>query len=343
MYGIVTFHDGINFGAYLQVYALQQYLTSKGIDNEIINYKSRRHWFNEYKFFLHTKRPRLLVNNIYKIYKFKQEQRRFKQTQFFTNPKVAKQKHYQAIVFGSDEIWNFNNALSGKDLFYFGKGLMADNFIAYSTSFGNITSGTVIDNDIRELLLKFTSISVRDENSVNMLKNIYPKSVPITLDPTLLYDFSNLERKCPYSNFIMVYSTGFNADIQRQVRSYADSKNMKLISVGWWNQFCDINVIAIDPFEFLSYFRRAAEVVTSMYHGVLFSLKYHKRFSLIIDPYRVNKLSIINRLKLSDRIYNAEGSLDKTMNEKIDYPQVEAFLLEDRLKSEEYLLTALKG
>ena len=63
MHGIVTFHDGINYGAYLQVYALQNYLKQLGIDSEIINYKNKKHEFNEYKCFLYTKNLKKFLNS----------------------------------------------------------------------------------------------------------------------------------------------------------------------------------------------------------------------------------------------------------------------------------------
>ena len=39
MIGILTYHDGFNYGAYLQVYALQNTLKDHGVENVIINYK----------------------------------------------------------------------------------------------------------------------------------------------------------------------------------------------------------------------------------------------------------------------------------------------------------------
>ena len=41
--GILTFHEGINHGAYLQTYALMKTLQKMGNDVYIINYKNRIH------------------------------------------------------------------------------------------------------------------------------------------------------------------------------------------------------------------------------------------------------------------------------------------------------------
>jgi len=342
MYGIVTFHDGINFGAYLQVYALHKYLLRLGIDNEIINYKNRIHWFNEYKCFLYTKNPKKLLSNIIKIYKFRKEQKKFKKTPFFSNIESYQMENYEAIFFGSDEIWNFENPLFGLDLFYFGKGLQANKFIAYAASFGNLSEETIIPEEIKILLSRFSNISVRDENSSKILRKFYSRQVEITLDPTLLYDFSAEEIDCPYDDFIMVYTTGFDEVTQRKVKEYAAYKNKKLISVGYRNKFCNINKIAVGPFEFLGYCKKANEIITSMFHGILFSIKYKKNFCLIIDPYRINKLSLLKILGLENRIRDTKDSLDNILSKNIDYRYVDSVLAREKEKSEAYILNSIR-
>ena len=50
--GILTFHDGINHGAFFQAFSTYSFLKANGYDVEIINYKNKRHWFTEYRTFL---------------------------------------------------------------------------------------------------------------------------------------------------------------------------------------------------------------------------------------------------------------------------------------------------
>ena len=47
--GILSFPSACNHGAYLQVYALREYLREKKYDVEVINYRNKRHYFNELK------------------------------------------------------------------------------------------------------------------------------------------------------------------------------------------------------------------------------------------------------------------------------------------------------
>ena len=65
--GILTYHDGINHGAFLQVFSSYTELRKMGFNVEVINYKSLKHWFWEYKCFLYTKHIKLLTANVKKI------------------------------------------------------------------------------------------------------------------------------------------------------------------------------------------------------------------------------------------------------------------------------------
>ena len=341
MYGIVTFHDGFNFGAFLQVYALQNRLAELGIENEIINYKNRKHWLNEYLCFLRTKDPVKLCRNIIKIVKFRKAQKQLRQTKYLSSAKALNGHSYEGVIFGSDEVWNYNNPLFGKDLFYFGKGVNSKKLISYAASFGSINKDDEFDGEASALIRKFSAVSVRDENSFAIANKITGTEAARVLDPTLLYDFTGKEVECKYDNFIMLYTTGLNPEAQKAVADYAEKKGKKLVSVGWMNRFCKINEIAIGPFEFLGFVKKADEIITSMYHGTLFSIKYNKQFCVISDPYRVNKMSVLKTLGTEDRIC-AGNDIESIMARKIEYETVNQILKREREKSEWFILNAVR-
>ena len=340
MNGIVTFHDGINFGAFLQVYALQNFLSNQGINNEIINYKNKLHWLKEYFFVLYAKRPAMLYSNLVKINKFKEVQKNLKMTNFSTNKKHL-QKKYDSIFFGSDEIWNFKNPFFGTDLTYFGQGLCADKFISYAASFGTVNYGDIIPEKMRELLCSFHAISVRDDNSLKIMKDFYSGTVEVVLDPIFLHDFNGeMESRQPEKNYIMVYTIGLDAAVQCKLKEYAARNGKKLISVGYLNSFCDSNVIGIGPFEFLNYLINADEIVTSMFHGVLFSIKFNKQFCIVIDPYRINKLSAVTKMfKIEDRIFN--DNFDDIFNKRIDSGFIQDVIEREKMKSKEFIINSV--
>jgi hypothetical protein len=342
MNAILTYHDGYNFGTFLQAYALQKKLTSMGIENEIINYKSWRHIYNEYKCLIYTKNPQLLLANIQKAIAFKKTHKQFTMTRFFTNMKDAPQKKYRSVIFGSDEIWNYTNPVVGLDLPYFGYGLNADKFIAYAISLGSLSADVNIPSSILKYLQQFDAISARDENSHLILSRYYSKSIEIVLDPTLIYDFDGEVINCPYDDFILVYGAGFDSTTQVKIIEYAKKKGKKLISVGYLNKFCDKNEIAISPFEFLGYCKKADEVITTMFHGVILSIKYARQFAIVVDPYRINKLAtILNKLKLKDRVV-IENNFEEVMRNKINYDDIRIVINKERINSEQFINAAVK-
>jgi hypothetical protein len=341
MNGLITFHDGINFGAFLQVYALQNFLNNKGIQNEIINYKNKLHLFNEYKCLIYTRRANLLYLNFKKVIKFKEAQKKLKCTNFFTKIEHFKKK-YDNIFFGSDEIWNYMNSFVGNDFVYFGKGLSADKFISYAASFGAVNYGDTIPDVLRELLRSFHAISVRDVNSFRILKDFYCGAIEIVLDPIFLYDFKmDIENTVHEKNYIMVYTVGLDPDVQNKLKEYAANKGKNLISVGYLNSFCNSNVIGIGPFEFLNYIINADEIVTSMFHGVLFAIKYRKQFCIVVDPYRVNKLStVVKTFKIENRIFI--NDFLAVFNTQVNHDFIHNVIEKEKIKSEGFIINSIK-
>ena len=53
--GILTYFDGINYGAFSQVYALQSRLVELGFNVKVIAYKNNKHMLYEYKSLFLTK------------------------------------------------------------------------------------------------------------------------------------------------------------------------------------------------------------------------------------------------------------------------------------------------
>lgn len=343
MIGILTYHDGFNYGAYLQVYALQNTLKNHGVDNLIINYKSKKHFFNEYFCFLKTKNPLLLVKNIIKIFKFLSAHKKLDLTEFCTDIQKARGKGFDVVIFGSDEIWNYRSPFVGKDLSYFGKNVPAQKFVSYAASCGSIDSNVEIDDDVKAMLSGFNVLSVRDENSRRIVSKVTGKQVDLVLDPTLLYDFSTLEKECEEKNFILFYGSGLTEQEENEIKAYAKEKGKKLISFGYRNNFCDVSAVEKGPFEFLGYIKAADEVITTMFHGTLFCIKYRKNFSIYTDEYRTNKLStILDLLGLECRRVG-ERPLKEIQDMPIDYDKINKILEEKKKESISFILNSINS
>jgi hypothetical protein len=341
--GILTFHDGFNYGAFFQAYCLQNFLVQHGIDCQFINYKNIGFTKREYKVFLKLRRPIYSMRNIRKILRFKKAQKKLFLTKRIFNQKKLYKLTFDRIIMGSDEIWNFKSHLIGYDPTYFSQGLRADRFISYAASFGNIEAYEDVPQALRDLLNRLEYVSVRDENSANIMRAICEKPVQIVLDPTFLVDLTHDAILPDERGFILVYGS-FSKKIIHQILEYARFVGVKTISVGYRLPWCDLSLDALSPFQLLGYFATCDCVFTTMFHGMIYSILNHKDFCMVETPYRRNKVgNLLYELGLSNRMINENDSIKDVFSARIDFLKVNKLLEEKRIHSKEFLLKALKS
>lgn len=339
-FGIVTYHDGFNFGAFLQAYALQRALDQLGFLSEIINYKSPSHSYWEYRCLFFTRRLKVIWGNFQKMLAFFRAQKKFRISRAVSDADGLSDLKYAHVIFGSDEIWNYSNPIVRLDPVYFGVGVPTARRISYAASCGSLPLDSVVPTVVSQGWKNFDYIAVRDENSKALVSRHVELPIELVLDPTFLVDFSDEEIECQRKDFILVYTTGFTPEVQKAVRDYATRVKKRLISVGYRNAFCDESVIGIGPFEFLGYYRAASVVITSMFHGTIFGIKYNKPLAIIVDPYRVNKLAtMLEVFGLRDRVTDAAG-LASILEHPIDYGSVNRRVTKEVEKSLDFLRRA---
>jgi polysaccharide pyruvyl transferase WcaK-like protein len=336
--GILTFHDGINHGAYLQCYGLYKTIENLGHDVKVVNYKNFKHWYREYKCFLWTKNPVLLFANIKKILKFKKSQKKLPKTIFtFSHKKVEKEK-FDVIIIGSDRVWDYKNSFFGLDPIYFGSFLNSKKLFAYACSFGCVKPNDHVPRGVIFGLKKFSKISVRDENSLKILKRITYKPVRLVLDPIFLYPYLEEEKICKYNNFILIYSYQMSLDQIKQIKIFASKKNLNIIAIAYSQPWCDKNIIAISPFEWLGYFRNANYIITSTFHGTIFSIKYEKQFITLPNISINNKIEYILKISgLKNRILQNQSDTEKLLDSPINYKIINRKISKHIMESKKYL------
>lgn len=307
--GILTFHDGVNYGAFMQVYSLQRVLESLGYDVEVINYKKFSFWVKEYVHFI--KMDGRFFKNFKKIRKFQEFHKKYLNLTPLSFSVNGKFDRYDAVFLGSDEIWNVNNPGFSFDASFFGRGLNT-RLISYAPSFGSTDESDVKLSKIINDLNRFDRISVRDYNSFHIVEKITGKKARIVLDPTLLIEQDSLAinpvKDHPY---LLVYASFCLSDFQAsEIKKYAKTNNLKVISIGFYQSFADENYIDLNPFEWLGFIKYANVVVTSMFHGTLFSVIYGRRLSILMTEYRKQKFSyVIDKLDLENNIWEKNNDL----------------------------------
>jgi hypothetical protein len=86
---------------------------------------------------------------------------------------------YDAIVVGSDEVWNFRHPWYGSKPIFFGDGLQTERLVSYAASFGNHSAWDGIHPEWARKLSRFSAISVRDENSRELVNGGTDREPPI--------------------------------------------------------------------------------------------------------------------------------------------------------------------
>ena len=173
---------------------------------------------------------------------------------------------------------------------------------------------------IRELLNEYDHISVRDTNTAKLVKKMTGKDPLVVVDPIFLTDLNFIDySKDKIEKFVLVYGTVFFKEDKTKIINFCKSKDLKIISIGYYNNWADENYIHANPDEFLSYVSSADYIFTSMFHGVMFSVKFKKKFWYSADPIRTNKIEyFINNLNLSSRsLVNSKNLSDDIYYESI--------------------------
>jgi hypothetical protein len=273
---------------------------------------------------------------------------------------ITKEPNYtpelDVLVIGSDEVFNCvqKNANVGYSPELFGKDSKAIKTITYAASFGNTTLAKLQQygkvEEIGTLLKKLDSISVRDENTAEMVKALSGREVEFNLDPVLAYDFigkcSLIPQIKPTEKYLILYaySGRISRDEAEWISAYAKKKGLKVYAIGGV-QKCADRYIDCSPFEVLSYFLNAEEVITDTFHGTIFSVIAKRRFATIVR--RSEGTSYGNEEKLTDllkrlggldsrAVYNIEDCL-AVQEMGIDYEKVQTILEEERAKTWVYL------
>lgn len=197
---IITFSDfNTNYGSILQAFALKTFLESEGHSVTFIKYRE----FNSSstKFSINQIRS-ILIKAYYWIYRSEKKRRTYnfkqfideylKHTRLYTSEEDLEQnlESFDAYICGSDQIWNIE-CLGGFREPYFLK--FADSSklkIAYAPSMGDYIPTADITYKISCLLKSFNAISTREKRSSQLVSEIFGKTVPTVVDPTLLLNRS---------------------------------------------------------------------------------------------------------------------------------------------------------
>lgn len=295
--GVLTFHRCINYGSYWQARHLVEGLRQRGKDAVLLDHHSTRVNRAEWKCALSPLLPARTPRSDHRLYarktrKFIQAFGELPRSRPFALENPAEMESYDLVVVGSDEVWNLRHPWYGGAPLFFGEGLKAQRVAAYAASFGNQNASEGLDPSWAGKLQNFARLSVRDENSRRLVRNAMGHEPSIVLDPCLQFgSLTAPENAVREDGRVLVYGHSFPGWYQQTVRQHAKARGLRLVSIGYRNDWADEQVLTAGPEEFAQAMAEASVVATNFFHGCVFAILNGKPFLCAGSEYRFNKIS----------------------------------------------------
>lgn len=347
--GIITVHDSNNYGSFLQAYALQAVCRDMG--HEVYFVRTRAKEFVKSTFI-----PEISLRELFRHPKSTLKNYRnglLKWKAFLSDQKIFREisseelDQMDRILLGSDEIWNVKVRSFQNPVFY-GKG--RTNVIAYAVSVGkadydDLQSYPEFIRDIR----KIPRIMVRDTRTQSVVEKICGFRPDIVCDPAFLIDGTlfrqkEIRKRRILDKYLLVYSYYISSRFQEKIQEFARSNHLKVVSVCFYYAWADYNIMC-GPMEFCSVIENAEYVITTTFHGTIFSILNEKQFVTLPASIKTNDLLV--RLNLKERIIDNDTDKEEIrellQERAIDYERINKEILNMRHKSLALLIDSIES
>ena len=185
---------------------------------------------------------------------------------------------------------------------------------------------------LKDLLSNLNDISVRERDLLDLVDSLGFADAHQDIDPTLLLtaddwiNMFNLKKYESGERYVLYYriKNSFEASA---LQRFAESKGLKLkiVHSKVMGEDTDSQLMTADPRRFLELMYNAEFVFTSSFHGLAFSLLFHKPFLASFTNNAERAASLLAALNLSDRLLQPNVEIPSQLG-KIDYDQVDSKL-----------------
>lgn len=268
------------------------------------------------------------------------------------------EKDYSSVIVGSDQLWLPVNVVAD---YYTLNWVPEDvNKVSFSTSFGV----SVIPEKYKEAYKKFLNrinyLSTREVAGQKIIKDLTDRDATLVCDPTLLFnknEWMSIQKEEPIikGKYIFCYFLGKNIEHRKFAERLKEKTGYKIVSlnhadeyVKYSDMFADEAPYDVGPAEFLNMIRNAEYVCTDSFHGTVFSLINNVKFFTFRRYNSKSKVSTNSRIdsllgivNLKERLINGDEDVEKEIEKKIDFENVNIKLEEFRNTSKEFLKNAL--
>lgn len=344
---ITITNNGMNFGNRLQNYALQRALEDCNAQVQTID--SSKNLYNS-----------IYLSRIRRILKIILTSRRRKQIfmgfDLFDKKYIKKanniryvrinehifNKQFDAFITGSDQVWNPHFEFNSE--FEFLTFADSEKRFSYAASFGINEIPEDRKQEYADWLKGMRQISVREKQGCEIVKELSGREAFLHIDPTMLLNaeqYAEIEEKPPHplpEKYLLTYFLGSKKpEYITFIEETSKKLNLAIFELGrpYSSQFLNIG-----PQHFLYLLKHAEYICTDSFHGVVFSLLFHKPFTAFYrDEGNISMNSridtILEKLNLKNRIYGTPAS--ERTQDIINYSEVENYIRIEREAAFEYL------
>ena len=354
--GILTYHRSHNYGALLQGIALREVLVRQGHQVTFIEYWPAYHRHMYALFSFHWMMSRKGFKRKWSYLKnciFNYSTRKIRKSNFdkfiseYIEPYTSSvDENYDVIVHGSDQIWR--KQIKTYNPVYFGKHeIKTKKNISYAASMGILPERESDRQKLKTLLSNLNDISVREHDLLDLVDSLGFTEAHQDIDPTLLLtadDWVNmfgLKKSESEEKYALYYKIKDSFDVGILQR-FANSKGLilKIVYSKAVGQETDSRIMTANPRQFLELMYNADYVFTSSFHGLAFSLLFHKPFLASFTNNAGRAASLLAALDLSDYLLSPKVNIPAQID-NIYYDQVDSKLNQMRVSSMKYLKSVL--
>ena len=372
--GIITFHRSLNCGSMLESYAIERVVNKIGFDSELINFSSngQRDLYSVFSKKKNIKKilkniiyAPLLIPHLKTLQRHKNNYEEFSQKYLITSNEDLNDNYnlnniyekYDEFIAGSDQIWNITIS-DYNDIYFLPFEENEKNKIAYAPSFGAKNISKYSDNieKFKTFINNFNYLSAREFNGKKWIKELTNRDAEVVLDPTLLLEVDEYKKIESDANidgeYIFYYSPTFDRKLDKFVKKVANKYKMKVITWSSKNYYikCEWKngfkmAYNQSPDVYLNLIHNAKLVITTSFHGTIFSSLYRKKFWILKnggmygDDDRV--LTLIKQLRLEDRLIKPNYDKNFDYLKDVIYNNYELELNKLKNKSYNFLKNAL--
>lgn len=363
--GILTLQSSHNCGSIMQAYALQEVLIKGGAAPEFIDFATSKQ-LEEYSVYTNQKGLKGIIKNLifwwnrsvltrhwndyhdYRLKNLKLSENSYTEESDVSN--IPEQ--YDAFITGSDQVWNVTIPDYNDIYFLSFKGKTK---MAYAASFGaRDPRKFVATEQIAQYLKDIDYLSIRENSGKKIVEELADRSIDVVLDPTLLIDEIEYEKaRCNSGiprgeKYIFYYATLHEPELDRFVKQIAKIYNIKVVSWNskeYYKKFVWRHGFKLTehqhPGIYLDLIKHAELVITTSFHGSVFSTIYKKKFWTLKngDMYKADDrvITMIQNLGIESRLIEPKYDANFDYFQECDYSIYENNLQKLRNHSLEFL------